>query len=101
MPLDENLRAIEYMLRNDPLPVLGFIFFFIGGVFALHITLTLNRAKLFGFRDWRSSAGVYMSSRYLRVAKEKGWAKWPAYAAWLCYLFGALLLLVGLFRWGK
>ena len=101
MPLDENLRAITYMLRHDPLIVSGLAFLGFGGVLSFHILLKLNRAKRFGVRDWRPDSSFKLPWQYLQVCEEKGWTRWPAYLTFPCYIFGFILLVVGLLQWGK
>lgn len=101
MPVHENLRIIGYMARHDPLIILGFCLIGVGGVLSFHVLLKMNRAKLFGFADWRYDSGYKLPSEYLKVRKERGWSPWPAYLIWPLYILGALVLILGLLQWGN
>lgn len=101
MPVHENLREIAWMVRHDPLAVIGLCLIGLGGVLAVHILLKLNRAKMFGVRDWRADSGMKLPSHYLRVCKQQGWSPWPAYFVWPSYILGAVLLIFGMLQWEK
>jgi hypothetical protein len=97
MPIHENLRIIAYMARHDPLSVLGFCLLGLGGVFSSHVLLKMNRARLFGFRDWRWDWSVRLPVDYLKVRKQHGWSAWPVYLTWICFTLGMVALISGLF----
>lgn len=98
MPVGENLRAIVYMARHDPLAVLGFCLLGAGGVFSFHVLLRMNKAGLFGFRDWRWDSNFRLPANYLKVRKHYGWSPWPVYLTWTCFALGFVALISGLLQ---
>jgi protein-S-isoprenylcysteine O-methyltransferase Ste14 len=67
--VNETWKSIAYMLRENPLVVVGFL--------------------LIGIVVWE----------YLKAGRQHQWSLWPAYLVWPATLIGILCLLTGLFRW--
>ncbi len=97
MPIGENLRAILYMAKHDPLAILGFCLLGVHGVLFFHIMLKMNRAG-FEVAYWRFDGKYRLPAEYLKVQRERGWSPWPAYLIWPCLALGIVALVVGLFR---
>ncbi len=96
MPIGENLRVIVYMAKHDPLAVLGFCLLGASGAFSFHVLLRMNRAGLFGFRDWRWDSNFRLPVGYLKVREQNGWSPWPVYLSWICLALGFAALVGGL-----
>lgn len=97
MPLYENLRAIAYMARHDPLPILGFCLLGASGVLYFHMLLKMSRAGFDVNSFWRASFKHKLPSNYLKIGTERGWSPLPAYLIWPCALLGVVALISGLF----
>jgi hypothetical protein len=85
------------MAKHDPLAVLGFCLLSAGGVFSLRVTLRMNRARLFGVKDWRWDSDVRLPLDYWKVRKQYGWSAWPVYLTWICFALGTIALIAGQF----
>jgi len=97
--MEENWKMISYMLHNNPLVIVGFIFIGIAGVLLAHIQLKLVRVgnkveygKYLTRRNWD------VPLQYLRIRGQHGWSAWPAYFMWPSAAIGVVCLVVGLLR---
>jgi hypothetical protein len=97
VPVQENLRVIAEMAKHDPLLMLGFCLIGAGGFFSSRVLLRMNRAKLFGIRDWRWDSNYRLPMNYLKVRKARGWSAWPVYLMGICFALGTFALILGLF----
>jgi hypothetical protein len=97
VPIHENLRAIAYMAKHDPLAILGFCLLGAGAVLFFHMLLKMNRAGLNAV-VWRGMLASYrLHAEYLKVCKQRGWSPWPAYLVWPCFGLGFAAILTGMF----
>jgi hypothetical protein len=98
MTYQENLRAIIYMAKHDPLAILGFLLIGSFSVLFFHIQ---NKMQTIGYKPHYFHALLYdgkLPIEYLKVRKQHGWPAWPAYLVWPCLGLGIVSLLVGLIR---
>ncbi len=95
MPIHENLRAIAYMAKHDPLAILGFCLLGAQGVLFFHMLLKMSRAG-FEVAYWRFDGKYRLPAEYLKAGKERGWSPWPAYLIWPCLALGVAALVGGL-----
>lgn len=92
-------HIMAYVLRNDPLPVLGFVLIGAASVFFFHIQSVMAKAghKVHFFSAFQD---IGLPGEYLKLRSREGWSAWPAYLVSPCSIAGALLLFVGLaFGW--
>jgi hypothetical protein len=97
VPIRENLRAIAYMAKYDPLAILGFV---LVGVFAVLFFHIQKKMKGIGYRPHYFGALLYdgkLPAEYLKVRKQHQWSPWPAYLVWPSLALGIFALVVGLF----
>ena len=89
-------HTILYVVRHDPLPVLGFVLIGAGSVMWWHLHLAMVRAgyKTRMFQQLPNDIGL--PGRYLKVGMRHGWSAWPAWLVWPCLLFGTVFLIAGL-----
>ncbi len=89
-------HVIAYVVRHDPLPVLGFALIGVGSVMWWHLQLVMTRAgyKTRMFQQFPNDIGLPV--QYLKVRSGHGWSPWPAYLIWPCLVLGILFLVGGL-----
>lgn len=92
---------IAWVLRQQPVPVLGFILIGASAVLAFHLHRKLQgvgEKNLNHLITIPNTAFWTLPRAYLRVRSTYGWSTWPAYAVWFCMLLGIVLLVAGLPR---
>ncbi|MGH9688644.1 MAG: hypothetical protein ACRD5K_16290 [Candidatus Acidiferrales bacterium] len=88
-------HVIVYVMRHDPLPVLGFLFLGASAVLFFHIQSAMAKAgHKVHFQGFILDIGL--PGEYLKTRTRHGWAAWPAYVVWPCLILGILLLIGGL-----
>jgi hypothetical protein len=95
-----QLNAIASFVRQDPLPVLGFMLIGTSGVpfFRLYKKLQLVGDKSYKRFILPLSIALAIHRAYLVHARQEGWSRWPAHLPWLCATVGSIALIVGMFR---
>lgn len=95
-----DLRVFWQVLIRDPYLFLGLLSFFIPTVAYWRIYLCLQRV---GFKYRKGLTlpafwwGAYVRE-YARIRREYGWPAWPLHVAWLGFVAGIPLLLLGIFK---
>jgi hypothetical protein len=90
-----DLRTISYVIRHDPLSVLGFVFLGAFAVLFFRIQSAMAKAgHKVHFQGFILDSSI--PGEYLKARTRYGWAAWPAYVVWPCLLAGILLLAGGL-----
>lgn len=72
--------------------ILGALLLGVGGVLDSMFRLRMLRI---GQRWALLQGGAFDYSRYHKVREEHGWAAWPVYLMWVCWLGGIALLIAG------
>jgi hypothetical protein len=85
------------MAKHDPLLIPGFGLLGAGRFFSSRVLVWMNRAGLFGMKDWRWDLHDRLPMEYLKVRPERGWSAWPVYLTEICIALGAFGLIVRLF----
>jgi hypothetical protein len=96
--MNENLKAVLYMLRHDPTVVAGFALVGVAGFLFFHVLLQMDRVGLRSNAFFVPSKNWVVPAQYLKVRKKYGWSAWPVYLLWPCLVGGVVCLVVGLFR---
>jgi hypothetical protein len=98
-----NYETIVWVIRHDPMPVLGFTLMGASAVLSFHLHRKLQAA---GERNLNqlitipNTALWTLPRAYLKARSRHGWSAWPAYAVWACVVSGLMLLVAGLARLG-
>jgi len=95
--MPEQVRQLQYFVRHDTIIVAGLLLMGFASFLSVHMLLRLESegevsCREFGFPIFR------IPLSYLRVAREKGWRRWPAYTMWILVVCGPALIVVGFFR---
>ena len=97
----QESRAFLYLLRHDPLAVVGGTLIGAATIFCLHVLLKLERAGDRSYLNGISLPGSIMFTiprAYMKHARLGRWSRWPLYLVWLCGGLGTILLVIGLIR---
>lgn len=92
------MHNVLYMVRHDPLAIVGFLLLGASAVLFVHIQFKMRQV---GYKTYPPFARPYdwtLPLEYLRIRSKHGWSPWPAYLAWPCLGIGILVLVLGLFR---
>jgi hypothetical protein len=76
--------------------ILGALLLCAGGVLD---SMVRGRMSRIGQKWVLLQGGAFDYSRYHKVRKEHGWAGWPVYSIWVCWLGGVALLIAGFFAY--
>jgi hypothetical protein len=96
--VDENLRMFVYMVRHNPLVVVGLGLIGVAGALWFHALLQLERVGLGSSAVFKFGGNWGIPVEYLKVRRNFGWPAWPAYFLWPCFVVGVVCLVVGVFR---
>jgi hypothetical protein len=100
--MDENLKMFLFMVRHDPVVVVGLALIGTASALFFHAAVKLSRV---GFRSsvifkppliLTSNWGI--PTQYLKLCRTHGWSPWPVYCLWPCLVVGIVCLVFGLFR---
>jgi hypothetical protein len=94
--MQENLRIIVYMARQDPLAVLGFLLIGTFSILFIHIQFKMRSV---GYKTYPLFARPYdwtLPAKYLEIRSQHGWSPWPVYLLWPSIILGIVGLLIGL-----
>jgi hypothetical protein len=89
---------IVYMVRHDPMVVLGIVLIGVAGALWFHLLLQLERVGLGSYAIFKFGGNWGIPAEYLKVRKKFGWPVLPVYFLWSCWVAGVVCLVVGLFR---
>ncbi len=94
----EESRAVLYMIRHDPLAIIGLLLIGASGIlrFRMYSKLESLGVKVPRTISLPLTYHFWLSQTYLLHARAGSWSPWPAYLMWLCLAAGILLLVLGL-----
>jgi hypothetical protein len=98
-----NWQTITWVIRHDPMPVVGFLLVGAAAVLSFHLQ---RKPQAAGERNLNQLIAIpnttlwTLPRAYLEARSRHGWSAWPAYAVWGCIASGLALLVAGLARFG-
>jgi hypothetical protein len=99
VPLHENLRAIAYVAKQDPLLIVGLCLLGFGVFLYSHMQLKLSDAGIKA-PSWPTPTNVYLlHSKYLESGRQRGWPGWPGYVSLVVFALGIFATVGGMFLW--
>jgi len=100
MAVANQISAIAAFLRQEPLPVLGFMLIGVSGILFFRLYMKLRQVGDKSYQRFILPLTVALGipRAYVAQAQQRGWSSWPAHLSWLFAGIGSIALIVGLFR---